>query len=234
MFPRAASRASVGVVIPTLNEASTLPGILDDLQQVELDLDIVVADGGSTDHTPAVAAERGTRVVRAESGRGRQLNAGAAALSTPWLCFLHADVRMPPPARAAFHRAVSERVEAAVWALAIDAAETWARIMEFGARLRDRAGGLPYGDQGLLLRRALFDAAGGYPDTPIMEDVGLVRALAARVPINRLDAPLLVSPRRWRREGPYRTWIRNALLLTAYAAGVSPERLVRWYRQEGE
>jgi rSAM/selenodomain-associated transferase 2 len=229
-----APSASVGVVIPTLNEASSLPGILGDLEQVELDLDIVVADGGSTDRTPAVAAERGTRLVRAARGRGRQLNAGAAQVATPWLCFLHADVRMPASARRAFRRAITDEVDAAVWALAIDAAETWARIMESGARLRDRVGGLPYGDQGLLVRRELFDAVGGYPDTPIMEDVGLVRALARRVPIRRLNAALSVSPRRWQREGPYRTWIRNGFLLTAYTVGIPPERLVRWYRPEPE
>ena len=234
MQRRPGGRTAVGVVIPTLNESAALPGILHDLQRVEGHLEIVVADGGSADRTPAVAMEHGARVVPARRGRGQQLNAGAAVLSTPWLCFLHADVRMPDRARSAFRSAVAEGVDVAVWQLAIDAAEPWARVMEFGARVRDRVSGLPYGDQGLLVKRELFDAVGGYPDTPIFEDVGLVRALAAHAPIRRLDASLVVSPRRWQREGPYRTWIRNAVLLTAYSVGVSPERLMRWYRPEPE
>jgi hypothetical protein len=65
-----------------------------------------------------------------------------------------------------------------------------------------------------------------------MEDVALVRALARRCTIGRLDAALVVSPRRWRREGPYRTWLRNTALVTAYLLRVPPERLARWYRPE--
>jgi rSAM/selenodomain-associated transferase 2 len=224
--------ATVGVVIPTLNEARQLPGLLGDLARVAVPLEVVIADGGSGDGTPAIAFDHGARVVGSPPGRGRQLNAGAASLATPWLCVLHADVRMPERARDALRRAVDERVDAAVWRFAIDAPERWARVMELGARLRDRVGGLPYGDQGLLVRRELFDAVGGYPDTPVMEDVALVRALARRCTIGRLDAALVVSPRRWRREGPYRTWLRNTALVTAYLLRVPPERLARWYRPE--
>jgi rSAM/selenodomain-associated transferase 2 len=223
---------TVGVVVPTLNEAAALPHLLADLARVTLPLDIVVADGGSSDSTQAIARDHGVRVVSSARGRGRQLNAGAAALATSWLCVLHADVRMPEAPRAALRQAVDDGVDVAVWRLAIDAPEQWARVMEFGARLRDRVGGLPYGDQGLLVRRELFDAVGGYPDLPIMEDVALVRALARRCTIRRLDAPLVVSPRRWQREGPYRTWLRNTALLAAYLMRVPPQRLARWYRPE--
>jgi hypothetical protein len=138
---------------------------------------------------------------------------------------------MPVPARAELLRAVGAPIEAAVWRLAIDAGGSWPRVMEWGARLRDRLGGLPYGDQGLLVRRSLFERIGGFPGVPIMEDVAMVRAIRSRVRIERLRAPLLVSPRRWQREGPYRTWLRNSLLITAYHAGVSPGTLARWYRE---
>jgi len=222
----------VGVVIPTLNEASTLPGLLEDLGRLPIPTDIVVADGGSMDRTTAVAVRAGARVVAATGGRGPQLNAGASAARGEWLCFLHADVRMPEGAREAMVAAVESDVEAAVWGLAIAADGNWPRVMEFGARLRDRLGGLPYGDQGLLIRRTLFDAIGGYREIPIMEDVALVRALRGKTRLERMRAPLLVSPRRWERQGPYRTWLRNALLVTAYHAGVSPLRLARWYRPE--
>jgi hypothetical protein len=162
------------------------------------------------------------------------MNAGAAGARTPWLCFLHADVRMPAAAREALRWVVGQgRHEAAVWRFAIDAGGVWPRIMEWGAWARDRLGGVPYGDQGLLLRRELFATLGGFPPIPIMEDVALVRALRRRTPVQRLGAPLPVSPRRWQREGPLRTWLRNSALLAAYLAGASPERLVRWYQPEG-
>lgn len=224
---------TLGVVIPTLNEAGTVPGVLSDLAQLRQPTAVVVADGGSTDGTAAVAMRHGALVVSAQGGRGPQLNAGAAVLDTEWLLFLHADVRLPEDARLALERAVAETQDAAVFALAIDARGVWPRLMELGARLRDRLGGLPYGDQGLLVRRRQFDRVGGYPDVPIMEDVEIVRALRRLGPIRRLPAALHVSPRRWLREGPFRAWARNVALLVAWMAGVSPHRLARWYRPEG-
>jgi rSAM/selenodomain-associated transferase 2 len=224
---------TVGVVIPTLNEAAYLPEILHDISQVGLPHEVVVADGGSHDDTLTVARAAGARVVSAPRGRGLQLNAGAAAVAGEWLCFLHADVRMPQAARTELERAVADTaVLAAVWGLRIDAGGFWPRFMELGNVLRDRIGGLPYGDQGLLVRRELFATVGGFPPFPIMEDVALIRLLGRRTHIERLGAPLGVSPRRWLREGPYRTWIRNSLLLSAYLAGASPQRLARWYRPE--
>ncbi|MBE0592745.1 MAG: TIGR04283 family arsenosugar biosynthesis glycosyltransferase [Gemmatimonadales bacterium] len=223
---------TLGVVIPTLNEEKTLPGILSDIGKLTLPATVVIADGGSTDDTAAVAARHGARVVPAPRGRGPQLNAGAASLDTEWLLFVHADVRMPPDARTALERGVAGRADAAVFALAIDARGLWPRVMEVGARVRNRLGGLPYGDQGLLVRRSQFVRVGGYPDIPIMEDVAIVRALRRLGPIQRLPAALRVSPRRWQREGPFRTWMRNTVLLAAWLVGVSPHRLARWYRPE--
>ena len=220
----------LSVVIPTLNESEALPGLLDDLRQVPLELEIIVADGGSTDETRPIARATGARVLDGPLGRGMQMNAGAAATAAPMLLFLHADVRLPVTAREELVRAVKTGVDAAVWRLGIAASGAWPRIMEFGARLRDRLGGLPYGDQGLLVRRTLFDEVGGFREIPIMEDVAIVRGLRKRVHIERLTAPVLVSPRRWEREGPYRAWLRNTLLISAYSVGVSPHRLARWYR----
>jgi hypothetical protein len=84
----------------------------------------------------------------------------------------------------------------------------------------------------LLVRRSLYEAAGGYPDTRIMEDVVLIRRLARRARVERLSAPILADARRWRREGRVRGSLRNAALLTLFLAGVAPDRLVRWYLPE--
>jgi hypothetical protein len=113
--------------------------------------------------------------------------------------------------------------------LAIDGRGWWLRAVEYGALARDRLGGLPYGDQGLIVRRAIFEQLGGFPDIPVLEDVAFVRAARRTTTIRRLSSPVVVSARRWETEGPYRTWFRNSALLIAYLLGVSPRRLARWY-----
>ena len=101
--------------------------------------------------------------------------------------------------------------------------------MEWGAQIRDRLGGLPYGDQGLLVRASLFERLGGFPDYPVMEDVALLRAVRRNTALRRLSSPVVVSARRWKKEGPVRTCVRNVALIAAYLSGVSPHRLARWY-----
>ena len=223
----------VGVVIPALNEERHLPRILEDVAQLAVAHDVVVVDGGSEDATVGVATRMGIRVLLAERGRAAQMNRGATAVTGDWLCFLHADVRMPADAREALRDAIARPdVNAAVWKLAVEGDGLWMRLVEAGARVRDRLAGLPYGDQGLVIRRSLFELVGGFPAVPIMEDVALARAVSRRTRLTRLPAALVASGRRWRREGPYRTWVRNAMLVTAYLAGAPPERLARWYPPE--
>jgi rSAM/selenodomain-associated transferase 2 len=194
---------------------------------------VIIADGGSSDGTTELAAARGARVVSAPRGRGRQLAAGVSASRGDWLLVVHADARLPLAALRAGEAAVARAdVQAAAWRLAIDGDGAWLRLVERGAALRWRLTGLAYGDQGLLVRRALYDAAGGYPETRIMEDVVLIRRLARLARIERLSAPILADARRWRREGGLRGTLRNGALLTLFLAGVAPDRLARWYRSE--
>jgi hypothetical protein len=125
-------------------------------------------------------------------------------------------------------------LQAAAWPLAIPLEGAWFRWVERGAWLRWRVFGLAYGDQGLLLRRALYEAIGGYPESPIMEDVAIARRIARVATIERLDHPIVVDPRRWTREGRVRGAIRNTVLLLLFLSGVEPDRLARWYRPEPE
>ena len=146
---------------------------------------------------------------------------------------LHADVRLGPAALAAAEAALGRpEVDAAAWPLAIDGGDRWLRWVERGAALRWRLTGLAYGDQGLLVRRSVYDAAGGYPEARIMEDVVLIRRIARLTRVERLPAPIVVDARRWRREGRVRGTLRNATLLALLLAGVAPDRLARWYLPE--
>jgi rSAM/selenodomain-associated transferase 2 len=223
----------IGVVIPTLDEADTLPPLLDDLRRVLIPLDVVVVDGGSTDGTPAVARAAGARLVTAPRGRARQLNAGADAVRGEWLLFLHADCRLPPPARRALLAAAVDdpAPQAAVFRFAIDLPAPAKGFIERGQRLREALWRLPYGDQGLLVRRELFQSVGGFPDIPIMEDVEMIRRLGRRrVEVHTLPAALLTSGRRYREHGVARTLLENSVMISLYLAGVSPGRLARMRR----
>ena len=225
----------IGVVIPTLDEADTLPLLLDDLRRVAVPLDVVVADGGSTDRTLAVAARGGARAVAASRGRGSQMNAGARAAGGDWLLFLHADTRLPAPARRALLDAVVNQpaLEAAVFRFGIDLPPGWKRFIEVGQRVRQALYGLPYGDQGLLVRRELFVRAGAFPEIPLLEDVALLRALRRRARVHDLPAAIVTSGRRYVRYGVLRTWLRHSGVIALYLAGVAPRRLARWAGRDG-
>ncbi len=223
---------SIDVVIPTLNEARSLPLLLEDVSALAeaTSLDIIVCDGGSTDGTVERAVAAGARVVRAAAGRAQQLNRGARAGRGAWLLFLHADSRLSDAARDAVRDAVTgpPRFEAAIFRFAIDLPPVWKRFIETGQALREALSGLAYGDQGLLVRRGLFEAVGGYPDLPLMEDVALLRTLRRRTRVARLPAALVTSGRRYRERGVVQTWLQHTALISLYLAGVSPARLAQW------
>lgn len=227
------TRPVLSVVIPTLNEEATLPGLLADLSPLRgsEDAELVVADGGSGDGTVALAEAAGARVVHAPRGRGSQLRAGAAAAAGEWLLFLHADVRLPWLTSWLLFRAIPSSRRTAAWMqLRIDAPGWRYRIVELGANLRSRYLGLPYGDQGLLVHRSLYDAAGGYDEVPLMEDVQLVRRLRRWGRLRPLPHAVHVSARRWQRDGVLRRMLGNWGILARWMLGASPEALARRYR----
>jgi rSAM/selenodomain-associated transferase 2 len=223
---------TLSVVVPTLNEAHTLPALLADLAALRLPHEVVVVDGGSADATAAIADAAGARIVRSAAGRGTQLRAGAAAARGRVLCFLHADARLPPDTRAALERVAGEGRDgvAVAFTLRIAGAGWRYRFVEWGTERRSRLARLPYGDQGLVLTRTTYHDAGGFPDLPLMEDVALVRALAGRARVCVLPEPIVVSARRWERDGVLRRMLRNWTLLAAYLGGVPAARLARAYR----
>ena len=220
----------LSVVVPTLDEADHLPALLADLRP--LDADIVVVDGGSSDDTLTLAREAGARTLVTEPGRGAQLRAGASEAGGRWLFFVHADCRVDAAARDALlgFLAGADEYDFAHFDFALDGDDFIHRFIEFGQDLRERWLGLVYGDQGLVVSRRLYDDVGGYPDWPLMEDVGMVRRLTARGRRTLLPAPLVTSDRRYAEEGGIRRWMRNVALMALFRAGVSPHRLTRWYR----
>ncbi|HSO19656.1 MAG TPA: TIGR04283 family arsenosugar biosynthesis glycosyltransferase, partial [Desulfosarcina sp.] len=174
----------------------------------------------------------GVRTCRAPAGRARQMNLGAAMARGTFLFFLHADSRLPAGFDRVIRRVLADsRVAAGAFSLEIDAADRRLRMVAWGANLRSRVFGLPYGDQGLFLRASRFQLCGGFPDLPIMEDFVLMRRLRKMGSIVTVPERILTSPRRWRDQGVLRTTLINQAIVMAYLLGIPADRLRRWYRR---
>lgn len=223
------------MIVPTLNEATQLPSLLANLEaSLAPKHEVVLVDGGSRDGTLelARAAERPwLRVLSAPRGRASQLNAGAAAASGDWLVFLHADTRLSRHTLRRIAR-LGPGVRWGYSPLRLDAPGLGYRLIEDGINRRSRRFATPSGDQVLFVRRALFEAVGGFPPLPLLEDLAFVDRLHATQagPPARLPEPVLTSARRWRRDGALATVLRMWAVRLAYRAGVTPARLARVYR----
>ena len=216
----------LSVLIPALNAGAVLGECIASLAGAD---EIVVVDGGSTDDTVAVGAQAGAAIVHAPRGRGLQLHAGAAAARGDWLLFLHADTRLGRGWREAVAQHVTAHGHrAACFRFRLDDPAWQARLLERAVALRVRCLALPYGDQGLLVARALYEAVGGYRALPLMEDVDLIRRIGRRR-VRVLEVAAVTSAERWRRDGWLRRSARNLSCLTLYGLGVSPERIARLY-----
>lgn len=224
--------APLSVIIPTLNAANDLPLCLESLMpglEAGLIREVIVADGGSEDATVKIAGAMGATVVTGAHGRGAQLAAGAAAARGDWLMFLHADTALSRDwAERSGDHIVTRPDFAAFFELRYRSDAHAARGLEKRANRRARMLGLPYGDQGLLLTRKLYDAVGGYADVPLMEDVMIVRAIGKRRLV-QLNAEARTSAAKYERDGWHARSFRNAVLITRFLLGAKPETLAKAY-----
>ena len=223
---------SLSIVVPVLDEAEGIVATLASLAPLRArGAELIVVDGGSRDATVARAQALADRVIEGPRGRARQMNAGAAVARAPTLLFLHADTRLPEDA----DRLIASALGAAplAWGRFDVAIEGHSRMLPVVAammNLRSRLSGIATGDQAMFMTRAAFEAAGGFPDQPLMEDI----ELSAR--LKRLSAPVclrervLTSGRRWEQRGVWPTIVLMWRLRLLYALGVRADRLAPWYR----
>ena len=224
---------SLAVVVPTLDEIDRLPALLDDLlarEEADRPDEVLVVDGGSRDGTAQAARAHGVRVLEVGRGRGRQLAAGARATEADLLLFLHADAGLSAGALASVRRAFGAAdLVAAGLHQRIDHGRRVYRWIEWCADRKARAGWV-YGDSGLAVRRSVYQEVGGFRDLPVFEDLDLSRRLRRRGRVDLVEgARITVSPRRWEADGPVRRTLKNWCLTAAFAAGVDPRRLARYY-----
>jgi rSAM/selenodomain-associated transferase 2 len=218
---------STSVILPVFRDAEALARTLAATDFTGVDL-IISATSADDSLTTLRLSHPDIVWIDAPRGRARQMNAGAAIARGEWLVFLHADTRLPSDWRDAIVAARRDpAVNAGCFRFALDSRSPMARIVELGVRVRVAVFGLPYGDQAIFVRRDVFEALGGYADLPIMEDVDLVRRLAARGRLFRSPRPAITSARRWERDGWIRRTALHLALILLYFCGVPPARLVR-------
>lgn len=221
--------SALAIVIPALDEAAQIAAAVASARDAGV-AEIVVVDGGSADETVAVSRAAGATVLAAPRGRARQMNAGAAATRAPVLLFLHADTRLPPGFAAAVQRALADpRVVGGRFDLRLEPGSALLALTAALINLRSRLSRLATGDQAIFVRRTVFDAIGGFPDQPLMEDLALCRALNRCGPVACLRERVTTSSRRWVRDGPLRTILLMWRLRYLYWRGVSPAELKRRY-----
>jgi rSAM/selenodomain-associated transferase 2 len=219
---------SVSIIIPTLNEASCLGETLH-LLRTEQPGEIIVVDGGSADAT-CTLAQSADRLLEGVRGRAAQMNRGAAEARGDILLFLHADCFLEPGSLCAVERCLARPgVAAGCFQMTVQAPGWAFRMIDYCATARVRLTGLIYGDQGLFVKREVFERIGGFPTLRFMEDVFISKALRRQGRLAVLGKKILVSPRRWQRMGVIRQTLRNWTLTALAAAGMHPDRLARFY-----
>lgn len=219
----------LSIIIPALNEAENIRHAV----QRALDLgphEVLVVDGGSTDQTRDIAAKLDCRLIESRRGRATQQNLGASNATGDTLLFLHADCWLPADASRQMEQVLqSARIPGGVFCQRIDADGLTFRLLEAGNALRVCCSRIGFGDQGIFLRRDVFDSLGGFPQTLLMEDVLLMRKLRDHGRLALLPGPLHVDPRRWQKHGAVRQTLRNWMLLAGEQLGASPDQLAKFY-----
>lgn len=225
--------ATVSIVIPTYNEAAGIGALLAYLRHLTAEepvLEIIVADGGSTDGTRDVARRGGAAVVRCpRKGRAAQLNYGARHATGELLYFLHADSYPPPGFLRYLRQAVRRGYGSGCFRLAFDHPHWLLRFSAWCTRLPLLL--VRFGDQSLFVRRGLFAQVGGFrEDLVVMEDQEIVRRLQAQGPFRVLPRAVTTSARKYLENGVCRLQATFTLIASLYWLGVSQPRLVWLYR----
>ena len=218
----------ISVIIPVLNEAKILNQSLSRLTPQLKDHELIIVDGNSSDETLLIAKKYG-KVISAERGRARQSNAGAAVASGDILLFLHADAWLDSGAMEGVEAAIAAGYVGGAFKQQIEGKHPLYRLIERAANFRARWLRILYGDGGIFIHRTHFDRIGGFPDIPIMEEVGFSQKLRRSGKVTLVEPKIHISPRRWQKNGILRTTLTNWLITVLYLLRVSPNHLAKLY-----
>ena len=224
----------ISVIIPALNEEKGVREAIASATSA-VGVQVIVADGGSTDGTVRIARACGVSVVTGQAGRALQMNAAAATARGSILLFLHADTQLPKHFDQAVRSTLGRTgVVAGAFRLAIDAPRPALRWMEIAANLRSRLLQLPYGDQAIFVRTDTFERMRGFAAVPAMEDYEFICRLRRIGRVGLCPNTVKTSARRWLTQGVWRTAVVHQLMVAGYHLGVSPDRLAGWRQAGGD
>jgi rSAM/selenodomain-associated transferase 2 len=227
-------RTKFSIVIPALHESDRINSLIENIEGLTGDggHEVIVVDGSPAKDTIRAIVNENIINLVSPKGRARQMNAGASIAKGEILIFLHADTELPCNALKSINSAMAQgRYVGGAFELGIDSRKIEFKILARWASLRCRLTRIPYGDQAIFIERDYFNALGGYRDVPLMEDIELMRRIKRRgEKICIVAEQVKTSPRRWEDEGFIYVNVRNAILFFSYMLGVSPEKLVSFYK----
>ena len=225
---------NLSIIIPTINEASHLPLLIADLKGWPLNLELIVVDGGSSDLTISITKIQGVKVIKSlKLNRGYQLNIGASIAKGNWLLFLHADSRLidSKSVRNLIDITKDSLSEKYGWYFdfKINKNELQFRILELAVALRCYFLQRPYGDQGLLINKSLYQSIGGFSSLKIMEDIELITRLTKKTKLKRIGAQIYTDGRKWDNTNIINRAIKNARLRKRWRTGYDINKLSKEY-----
>ncbi|MFQ5850066.1 MAG: TIGR04283 family arsenosugar biosynthesis glycosyltransferase [Candidatus Binatia bacterium] len=219
----------VSIIVPVLNEESTIISTLEALTILAPD-EVIVVDGGSSDHTRDIVARSQATLTASPCGRAKQMNHGARLARGDIFVFLHADTFLPPSAITDIRSALENpQCIGGRFDVRLDASNLKFRVVGHLINLRSRLTRVATGDQAIFVRRKVFEEMGGFPELPLMEDIAFSRMLKKKGKVACLRSQAVTSSRRWQREGMWQTILRMWALRLLFLAGVSPFYLKQFY-----
>ncbi len=223
----------LSVIIPTLNEAANIERLINYLKNEKVKCEIIISDADSIDRTREIAAGMGAEVVNSQkASRGLQLNRGAEIASAPILLFLHADSALEDSALSSLVSKIEAEPEkvGGCFSLKIKSEHPLLRFISWSSNLRAKYLNLIFGDQGIFIKREVFESLGGFPEIELMEDWEFSKKLAKTGELLFLDKKIYTSARRWEEDGVLKTILLMHKIKILYLFGYSSEKLKKIYR----
>jgi rSAM/selenodomain-associated transferase 2 len=223
----------VSIIIPAFNEPYIINNTIEHLNCLSTTIrtEIILVDGHISQTTLKAVKDKKVQKISSPRGRGIQMNAGAKVASGEILLFLHADTYLIENAPELIIKTLQDQnAVAGAFDLGIHSHKAVFRLIEKMVYIRSRLTQIPYGDQGIFIKRKFFEILGGYNPMPLMEDVDLMRRVKkAGGKIALVNRKIFTSPRRWEKEGVIFCTLRNWTLILLYIIGVPAEKLSKFY-----
>jgi rSAM/selenodomain-associated transferase 2 len=222
---------TISIIIPVLNEAESIGVLLQQLTTAfSRQVEFIVVDGGSNDHTLAIVSQYKVRVIETKRGRAKQMNVGAAVASGEILLFLHGDTRFSEVIdEFELKQAILSGCQWGFFKVKLSGQHWIYRVIEVLINLRSRLSSIATGDQCIFVVRDLFEKLKGFKDIPLMEDIELSSRLKRQSKPHLIKQAVITSSRRWETNGIIATILLMWRLRFLYFIGVSPEKLAKSY-----